>query len=153
MDKKLLFTGLLIFLLLISCDNKIADPIPDVYFSIELNIKAETQFFYLNTQDNAMEISARQVGVSYLGYDNNGIIIYNAGSGIFYAFDRTCPNEIPNSVVTSLTSNNIATCPVCKSQYVLPSEGAPANGSVSQYYLKRYKTSYNANTGVLYVYN
>jgi hypothetical protein len=98
-----------------------------------------------------MEITNHPNGDATIGYDNNGIIIYNNGD-MFYAFDRTCPNDLPSSVPISC-DGSLATCPVCKSVYVLPSEGLPSTGSLAKYYLKSYYTSYNKNTGVLHISN
>ena len=141
------------FVVIISCDKEDINPVPDVYFSISIEIQNDPQFFYLRSQDNAMEILAGDLGLSNLGYANNGIIIYNAGSNQFFAFDRTCPHDVHTKTAIELTDNNIATCPVCESKYVLPNEGIPSSGSESKYYLKRYKTQYNASSGVLYVHN
>lgn len=154
MNFKIRHIGILISLMLIvSCDEESTNPVPDVYFNVTLEISSEPQFFYLRSQDNAMEISASDLGLSTLGYNNNGLIIYNAGSNNFYAFDRTCPHDVLSKTAVDLTDNNVATCPECESQFVLPSEGIPASGSESQYGLKKYKTQYDNSSGTLYVYN
>lgn len=153
MNKKNYFLVFAVMLFINGCEKTVVNPVPDIYFSISLDIQSDPQFFFLRSQDNAMEISAQQIGVSTLGYNNSGLIVYNVGGGTFYAFDRTCPHEIPEIVKINLTDNNIASCPECKSQYVLPSEGIPAQGSASQYYLKKYKAEYNSASGMLYIFN
>jgi hypothetical protein len=105
---------------------------------------------------NSMEITNHPNGNPTIGYDNNGIIVYNNGDEYetYYAFDRTCPNDLPESVAVSLDdSKATATCPKCGSVFVLPSEGLPSSGSVSKHALKKYRTYFNPNTGELIISN
>ena len=63
-------------------------------------------------------------------------------------------HDLPVSVSVEVINNgSSARCPRCASVFVLASEGQPATGSVSRYYLKKYRTTFNPNTGDLQVYN
>lgn len=138
-------------LLATECGNKDEFEFPPVYLNVTMNLLTDPEFLTLNSPGESMDIIYHPNGDVTIGYDNNGIIVYNNGDE-FYAYDRTCPHDLPNSVAIS-SDGSMATCPVCNSIYVLPSEGLPSTGSVSKYYLKRYHTSYNVNTGVLYISN
>jgi nitrite reductase/ring-hydroxylating ferredoxin subunit len=133
------------------CENTDKFQFPPVYLSVSINLINDPEFLSLQQASASMEITRHPNGESTIGYANNGIIVYNNGDE-FYAFDRTCPHDLPASVAISL-DGSMAKCPKCGSVYVLPSAGLPASGSVSKYYLKQYHTSYNINTGVLFIGN
>ncbi len=93
-------------------------------------------------------------GVAFLGYDNNGIIVYCNSEDEYFAYDRTCPYHIDESIpVESIDNFMYAECPVCSSRYQLWYSGFPAEASVSQCPLKQFRTTYNPNTRILYIYN
>jgi hypothetical protein len=145
-----------IFLLSLStsCNKETKKLIPDVYVNFTINIFTDPEFMSLQIQGNSIVISNNSIGVQTLGYDNNGIIIYNAGGNEFYAFDCTCPYDFPKSVkVSSVDNDGIFNCPVCHSTYLLQSSGWPTTEGPAVYPLKGYKTSYNPNYGDLYVSN
>lgn len=148
-----LITVALIALATMSCKEEPLNEVPNVYVYFRLNILTDAELFALRTQNNAMLITNTMVGQSSLGYDNNGIIVFNAGGGDFYAFDATCPHDLPKSVATELTSNNVATCPQCNSNYILPSLGVPSLDSPSKSALREYRATYNPNSGELVVHN
>jgi uncharacterized Zn-finger protein len=138
----------------IRCDNKDSFEFPFVYLDVSINVFTDPEFINLAGAGNALELIYHPNGDNSIGYDNNGIIVYNTGDDqeLFYAFDRTCPHDLPESI--SIESNgNSATCPQCGSVYVYPSAGQPAIGSVSKYFLKKYKTYFNPNTGDLRITN
>jgi len=148
----ILFALPLIFSL--SCEREQPHPIPDVYVNFTIELFDDPEFFFLQTQGSTAVIYSYTLGVLGLGYNNNGIIIYNNGDGEFYAFDCTCPHDLPDNVAVDATDQNgIATCPVCGSRYVFPSMGAPTTDSPSNWPLKEYNTFYNPNTGFLTVTN
>ncbi len=136
-----------------SCEKSKIQPIPNVYVSFSINIQTDPQFIMLQAQGNSMVIQYYDIGEISLGYNNNGIIVYNAGGEQFYAYDCTCPYDYPNSIKIKTDGDGIATCPQCKSVFLLQGNGQPSTNSVSTYSLKEYRTSYNPNTGELYVYN
>lgn len=147
-----LFT--IVFLSLSSgCEKYTPNPIPDVYVNFTINILYDSEFIRLQAQNNSMVITNNTLGVLALGYNNNGVIIYNAG-GEFYAFDRTCPYDYPKSIVVEADPNSgLATCPECGSVYVFPSRGAPTTSGPASFALKEYKAYYNPNTGDINVFN
>lgn len=147
-------TFVLLIVFLVRCDNKDRFEFPVVYLDVNINIFTDPEFIDLTGAGNSVELTHHPNGDKSIGYDNNGIIIYNTGydQELFYAFDRTCPHDLPESVAIE-SNGNSATCPKCGSVYVFPSEGQPAIGSVSKYYLKKYKTYFNPNTGDLKITN
>ncbi len=137
-----------------SCGNNDDHPIPDINVDFSINLVYDPEFFYLQTQGSAGIIHSSDIGYLSLGYNDNGIIIYNAGFNEFYAFDCTCPYDLPDNVAVELSEiNGIAVCPVCSSQYVFPSMGVPTLNSPARWALKEYKAYYNPNTGDLFVSN
>ena len=140
----------ILFLLTVNCNDPNRFVFPYVYMDASINIDTDPEFASLRIESNAMQVLNHPNGGTSLGYDNNGIIIFH-GVDRFYAFDRTCPNDLPQSVAVELKDNSTAVCPVCKSVFVLPSEGQPAIGSVSKYFLHQYSTYYSG--GVLQIYN
>jgi hypothetical protein len=147
-------TIVFLILFLTGCGERDDFEFPAVYISVSINISNDAEFMSLSSPGNSLDIIGHPNGDISLGYDNNGIIVYNSGDykEPFYAFDRTCPNDLPESIAIS-SDGSQATCPKCKSVYVLSVEGYPANGSVSKHYLKKYHTSYNPNSGELIISN
>ena len=136
-------------ILLISCNDRDRFEFPYVYMNVSINIDTDPEYAQIRIPSEAVQVINHPNGGTSLGYDNNGLIIYH-GIDRFYAYDRTCPNELPESVAIELDGST-ARCPVCNSVYVLPSDGQPAYGSVSKYILHQYKTYYSS--GVLQIYN
>ncbi len=136
------------------CRKDDGDVIPDVYVNITINVLTDPEFIELRAPGNSEIVSHSSVGLTTLGYKNNGLIIYNAGDD-FYAFDRTCTHEFPdeNIAVELVDHGGTAVCPVCGSVYVLPSDGLPTLDGPAIYPLKSYSTYYNPNTGQLQIYN
>jgi Rieske Fe-S protein len=137
-----------------SCNKETNESIPDVYVSFTINIFIDPEFMSLQVQNNSIAINNNTIGAQTLGYNNNGIIVYNTGGNEFYAFDCTCPYDFPKSVkVSSIDNDGIVNCPVCHSTYLLQSSGMPTTQGPAVYPLKEYKTSYNPNSGDLYISN
>jgi len=76
----------------------------------------------------------------------SGLIVICIGDAQYYAFDACCPNEgLKNSLVETnpgqagiiSSSNPVATCKICGSQYILYNGGYPVKGpstrSLKQY--------------------
>lgn len=136
-----------------SCDRKSNQTIPNVYVSFTINILTDPEFIRLQAQGNSIAITNITLGLQTLGYNNNGVIVYNAGGYEYYAFDCTCPFDYPSSIKVLSDGDGIATCPQCKSRYVLQSSGMPSTAGPATIPLKEYKAIYNPNTGELWVYN
>ncbi len=149
-----LLTLILLAVFSAKCDNEDRFQFPNVYLNVSINLLTDPEFISLRSAGNSQEIIYHPNGDNTIGYDNNGIIIYNSGDDreLFYAFDRTCPHDLPESVAIE-SNGSSATCPSCESVFVFPSLGQPAFGSVSKYFLKKYNTYYNPNTGVLQITN
>lgn len=75
-----------------------------------------------------------------------GVIIFRDltdSSNPFLAFDAACTYEIPSVSVVVADESGIATCPKCKSQFILfGGNGSPLKGPASEP-LKQYRTSYD----------
>jgi nitrite reductase/ring-hydroxylating ferredoxin subunit len=145
------FYLIVLLLLTYSCEKTDPFQIPAVPINFTINVQSDVQYYGLRIAGNSMEISAQSVGVNTLGYDNNGVIVFNNGDE-YYAFDRTCPHDFPQSVAIEGDNGSSATCPSCGSVYIFTVGGFPAAESPSQYPLKEYKTEYFPG-GNLRVYN
>jgi hypothetical protein len=144
------FFLLLLALLFMKCDTPDRFEIPAVYLDFTIRVSSDVQFYDLTIPGLSMEIDAQMVGLPSLGYDNNGLIVYNNGD-LYYAFDRTCPHDFPGSIPVNGDGTTSAKCPECSSVYLFPAFGVPTDKSVSKYPLKEYRTSYM--NGILRVYN
>lgn len=113
-------------------------PVVPVNFSLNPN---STEYIRLN-QINGWE---------YLTGGYRGIIVYRKSQTEFMAYDRACPYDWSNTSarLTVDASGTTASCPACKSKYILI-DGTPYEG-VSRYPLRQYQTNYDGN--LLYIYN
>jgi len=113
--RKLLITGWVALLLLFSCDkdqNKIIPYVP-VSFVIDLNIV------------NDLMVPGNSVYFHGVGFA--GIIVYCEFQGSYYAYDAACTHEISQGCILK-NEGILATCPCCKSQFLLISGAYPAKG-------------------------
>ena len=152
LSKLRFFYLITLILIIVQCDDVDTFELPNVYVDFTINIETDVQYYKLQNAGTGMVINAADVGKVSLGYNNNGIILYNLGDG-FYAFDRTCPHDYPASVAVTTDGGATAVCPECNSVFILPSLGVPANGSLSKYPLVQYRASHNLNSGSIHVYN
>ncbi len=137
-----------------SCEKQQPHPIPAAYANFSINLHTDPEFVRLAAPGNSMKIFDYTVGAFTLGFDNNGVIVYNAGDGEFHAYDCTCPYDMPESVAVEIDGTNVfAACPVCETEYVLSSMGNPTIDGPGFWPLKEYRSYYNPNTGELRVYN
>ncbi len=113
-------------LLFISCVDTASSRIPYVVTDKYINLTIDNE---LLIPGNSMLFT----GSSYCGY--GGIIVCCIGLNEYVAFDAACPNEANPSVVLKLNGMT-ATCPSCKTQYLLTT-GTPVKGP-SPYALKAY---------------
>ena len=142
LSKILLITlSLLIF---VTCAKKKEEIIPNTYVNFTIRLD-DPKFTDLHAIGNSVIITNEYAGRSSAGYDYNGIIVYRFSEDEFYAFDRTCPFNISNSisVTTENTSDPIAECPECGSEYVLPSLAFPTEKGPSRVPLKQYNTNFD----------
>ncbi|MDP4281910.1 MAG: hypothetical protein Q8867_07130 [Bacteroidota bacterium] len=133
-----LFTGIF---LLNSCKKEQEDNnIPTVAVSFSINPNS-TEYIELNVVG----------GWIYLTGGYRGILVYRKSADEFMAYDRACPYDWSESKARIVvdTSGLTASCPSCKSKYILL-DGSPYKGP-STYSLKQYQTSYDGQ--LLYIYN
>lgn len=149
---KIIFFSLILLFSVSSCHKANNDIIPDTYvdFVIDLN---DPRFTDLNGIGNSLVISAAQLGIFSLGYNNHGILIYRASEDEFYAFDRTCPYEkdLSQSVQIDNAGDITAQCPECQTEYILPSYGYPTDKGPGTFPLKMYRSALSGR--YLHVYN
>jgi hypothetical protein len=134
---KILWTGWITIVLLNSCNddnNKIIPYVP-VSFTIDLNIR------------NELTVPGNSVLFTGVGY--GGVIVYCEFQGSYYAFDAACTNEISRSCVLK-TEGILATCPCCKSNFILMSSAYPSSGPAS-FPLQPYHVAVSGSR--LHVYN
>jgi nitrite reductase/ring-hydroxylating ferredoxin subunit len=114
--------------------------IPVVAVSIQLNPNS-TEYIHLNPVNGWETITG--------GY--RGIIVFRKSENEFTAFDRACPYDwsLATSRLTVDAAGTTATCPNCKSKFILL-DGTPFQGP-SHYSLKQYQTSYDGY--LLYIFN
>jgi nitrite reductase/ring-hydroxylating ferredoxin subunit len=134
---KLLLTGWVSILVLLSCGddrNKIIPYVP-VSFMIDLNIVND-----LTVPGNS---------VLFPGYGYGGVIVYCEFQGSYYAYDAACTQEVSQSCILK-NEGILATCPCCKSQFLLLSGAYPSSGPAT-FPLQPYQVSMSGNK--LHVYN
>ncbi|MBN2350104.1 MAG: hypothetical protein JXJ22_14790 [Bacteroidales bacterium] len=143
---------LMFLVTLISCEKSNSDVIPDTVVNITINVLDDPEYYMLRVANNAVKITRNFPG-SFTGYNNNGIIVYNAGNE-FYAFDCTCTYQVEKSISVFLGSlEGTAMCPECNSLFLLMNNGQPTNDGPAHFPLKNYKTYYSPSTGEIHIYN
>ena len=145
--KSLFFTAL--FLILTpGCVEEIDEVVPDVPVNVTLAL-----IHYNLSPASSLIVTNQMVSALSLGYNNNGIIIYCDVSE-FYAYDRTCPYHVEESIAVEISENPLyAECPQCHSLYQLWFSGFPTDDSPSKYPLKQYQATYLPNSNSLHIYN
>ena len=134
---KFLGSIMAVFFVLFSCDkdqNKIIPYVP-VSFMIDLNIV------------NDLMVPGNSVYFPGMGYA--GVIVYCEFQGSYYAYDAACTNEISQSCILK-NEGILATCPCCKSQFLLLSGAYPSKGPAA-FPLQMYHVSIVGSK--LHVYN
>ena len=135
--RKILLTAMTVFLVLFSCDkdkNKIIPYVP-VSFMIDLNIV------------NDLMVPGNSVFFPGMGYA--GVIVYCEFQGSYFAYDAACTNEISHGCALK-NEGILATCPCCKSQFLLISGAYPSKGPAA-FPLQSYHVSILGSK--LHVYN
>lgn len=148
---KLKFFFLIILLQILpqNCEKDSCDVIPDTYISLSLNM-----IIYNLAPTQSIKLTNTMAGVASLGYNNNGIIIYCNNEDEYFAYDRTCTYNINENIPVEPVNNFMfAECPRCSSRYQLWYSGFPTEQSVSRCPLKQFRTTFNPNTNILYIYN
>jgi Rieske Fe-S protein len=137
-----------------SCVKDKENIFPYVYVNFTINLYSDPEFIKLLAQGNSQQIFYYTLGITSLGYGNNGIIVYNVDGDNFYAFDATCPYDLPEIVgVKSTTTEGIYECPKCHSRYVLSGIGMPTVQGPATYPLHDYKAYYYPSSADLNIRN
>jgi len=146
---KIFFLIILFQILPLNCEKESCDVVPDTYVNLSLNM-----ILFNLAPTKSLIITKSTAGVTSLGYNNNGIIIYCNNEDEYFAYDRTCPYNVDESVpVETIDNFMFAECPICSSRYQLWYSGFPTEQSVSRCPLKQFRTTFNPNTNILYIYN
>jgi len=99
------FWGLLLVILLLSCDNDRTNRNPflqEVGFRFDINLNLPLYSPLTNT-GNVVYINSAEVGT-------RGVFVINSGFNQFRAFEASCPNHAPNECSTMTSSGQVATC-------------------------------------------
>lgn len=116
-----------------ACKDEYNSVIPYVAVRMDIN---PTNFIELNIP-----------GGSYYfpNYGYGGVILFRDltdSSNPFLAYDATCTHEISSTTRVVANESGIATCPTCKSQFILFSgNGNPIKGPAIEP-LRQYRTNY-----------
>lgn len=116
-----------------ACKDEYNSVIPYVTVRMDIN---PTNFIELNIP-----------GGSYYfpNYGYGGVILFRDltdSSNPFLAYDATCTHEISSTTRVVANESGIATCPTCKSQFILFSgNGNPIKGPAIEP-LRQYRTNY-----------
>jgi len=136
LSRKIYSPILIIFFLLAgtnACKDEYNSVIPYVYVNMNFPI---TNIIELNIPGGSYYFPNQGYG---------GIIIFHDlidSANPFLAFDAACTHEISTKTRVTADDSGIATCPVCKSQFILfGGNGSPIKGPASEP-LRQYKTTY-----------
>lgn len=113
---KRFFTIIVLLIVCLSCEkdnnqNNNNPYLPNYSFDITLNMSFP-QYSNLQFPSNAVYVNAAGAGV-------RGLIVFNAGSGNYLAYDAACPNQ-PLADCSTMTINGInAVCACDNAEYSL----------------------------------
>ncbi|WP_130733450.1 hypothetical protein [Flavobacterium sp. J27] len=142
---KKIYIYLFLFVLLLSCNkddsiNNNNPYLPNYPVDITINLSLP-QYNNLQFVSNSVYINSGAAGV-------RGVIVFNAGSNNYVAYDAACPNQ-PLSSCSTMTIEGIkAICACDDAEYSFFSGQAPGK----QYAMKRYRVQ-QVNSTTLRVYN
>lgn len=142
-NSKIVFFSVIVIISILgkSCSHDDTDVIPDVYVDFTIDLQdPEFSGLMVSGSFDTIDANTRNWGDRAAGYGGNGIIVY-AGTGGFFAYDRTCPFDyaINNLTVKVKVDFAEAVCPECGTRYVLAAFAVPVSGTKS-YPLKNYNT-------------
>ena len=136
LSRKLYSSLLVIFFLLAgtnACKDEYTSVVPYVYVNMNIN---PTNFIELNIPGGSYYFADKGYG---------GIILFRDltdNSNPFLAYDATCTHEVSTTTRVVADASGIATCPTCKSQFILFSgNGSPIKGPAVEP-LRQYHTSF-----------
>jgi len=136
LSRKIYSSLLVIFFLLAgtnACKDDYTSVVPYVYVNMNIN---PTNFIELNIPGGSYYFADKGYG---------GVIVFRDltdSSNPFLAFDATCTHEVSTTTRVVANDSGIATCPTCKSQFILfGGNGNPIKGPAIEP-LRQYRTTY-----------
>jgi nitrite reductase/ring-hydroxylating ferredoxin subunit len=113
---KRIFYFLILFIVFFSCDRDIQTDnnnpyLPNYSFEVILNMSFP-QYSSLAFPSNAVYVNSAGAGI-------RGLIVFNAGSGNFLAYDAACPNQALADCSTMTINGINAKCPCDDAEYSL----------------------------------
>jgi hypothetical protein len=145
-----------------NCSKDFAPYVPDIPVYYELNLNNELAFLG-ESQFVTITSLPENKNYSRVDYHNkniqpftiywktygNGIIVYHKSPDEYQAFDITCPYKglVDHCSLTLKAGDFVATCPCCKSTFVLSANGAPSINSLATQPLMMYLCNI-ANNGL-----
>jgi hypothetical protein len=156
MKAKLIIVSKLIFFFLIifSCEDKLRiNPVPNIKVDLTLDMNLGQYNINIDQSIKLTDFNYTKTNSAFLGYKDQGIIIYRIQDNSFRAYDATCPQCLKDNKESSVSIKGLyCECPECKSQYYFVNDCEPTNKSVSEYPLKRYNV-YNKAYKIIHVVN
>ena len=140
-----------------SCQQDISPYVPDVPIYYELGLTSELANLGVN---QLVTITASPINSDYsiVNYHNsklpnftiafktygNGVILYRTAANEYQAFDITCTYRgLEDHCALKVTTGDlVATCPCCKSEFLISSNGYPSTGSKAGRPLLQYTCSF-----------
>jgi Rieske Fe-S protein len=136
LSRKIYSSLLVIIFLLVgtnACKDDYTSVIPYAYVNMNIN---PTNFIELNIPGGSYYFADKGYG---------GIILFRDltdSSNPYLAYDATCTHEVSTTTRVVADASGIATCPICKSQFILFSgNGSPIKGPAVEP-LRQYRTSF-----------
>lgn len=132
-----IYSPLLVIIFLLAgtnaCKDDYTSVIPYAYVNMNIN---PTNFIELNIPGGSYYFADKGYG---------GIILFRDltdSSNPYLAYDATCTHEVSTTTRVVADASGIATCPICKSQFILFSgNGSPIKGPAVEP-LRQYRTSF-----------
>lgn len=132
-----IYSSLLVIIFLLAgtnaCKDDYTSVIPYAYVNMNIN---PTNFIELNIPGGSYYFADKGYG---------GIILFRDltdSSNPYLAYDATCTHEVSTTTRVVADASGIATCPICKSQFILFSgNGSPIKGPAVEP-LRQYRTSF-----------
>lgn len=131
---------ILFFVSFVACESENAiNPVP----SVQVDAKVDMNLAHYNIEiDEAIMINSlnyNKLNSAYLGYDDNGIIIYRVGENNYAAYDATCPFDIANNKSVAVQiKEGFCKCPSCKSEFYFVNNAEPTIKSSAKYGLRKF---------------
>lgn len=149
---KIVFFSLLTiaFFGIIGCDEKLADNLKDKHVIPYVPVETEINLDYADFSHLKNPLGAQYISTSYplgkpLGYQGNGIIVFNVNGNEYKCWDATCTRCLEAGVHLEIEGSD-AVCPTCSTKFSL-NYGQPWNNKTEKLYpLKEYPVTIAGKT-------